>query len=219
MSREIVHNIGFNQIEVHFGISVNRACHLSKKNKIILILIYMSETKGQVPNISFSLLVYETIKYINSKNILPRDKLIEIEEFGSRIGERIVNLLLNQTTGVKAKMETHDIIKFIGNQVWEFIFPKPISKISTNKNDVYIFEINEINLFIPVVRDKEPTTEDMVLADFLLNFLSGMIKGALQVFEVEALVNGSFKFDVLYKDLVEGKRDSAAFSFNLTLLS
>lgn len=184
----------------------------------------MTDTRP-ITNTTFRLVVFETIKYINSKNITPREKLAQMEEFGLRIGERIVNFLMNKIGG-KSKMETEEIIKFISNKVWQYVFPKPVNKVQTNKKGFYFYEVDDIYLFYPLVRDKEPTTEDMVIADYILTFLSGMIKGSLSVFNIESIVNGVCKFDILYTELLfgfeKGKNEGSTifpFQFNIMILS
>lgn len=154
-------------------------------------------------NSTFKLIIFEMIKYIDSKNIQPKEKLSQLEESGMRVGERIVNLILNKLGG-KNKLETKDVIMFISNKVWNYIFPKQVSKIHSNSKGGFFFYIDEIYLFTSLVRSREPNKDDMIIFDYILTFLSGVIKGSLQVFEINSLVNGICKYDILYNELSNG---------------
>ena len=154
-----------------------------------------------IHNSIFNLMIYEVVKYIHSKNITPKDKIIQLEEFGFQIGERIVNFILNKQGG-KNKLESDEIIRFVSKEVWSFIFPNPIPKVTTNKKGHFFYEVDDINLFYSIVREKQPTTEDVVISEYIISFLCGVIKGALKVFDLESIVNGQIKFDLVYNDLL-----------------
>jgi hypothetical protein len=54
---------------------------------------------------------------------------------GNHLGERITNFLLNNVSN-NTKMEVDEIMKFLGRDVWNFLFGKPIGKLQTNRKGI-----------------------------------------------------------------------------------
>ena len=63
-----------------------------------------------VYNTLFNHLIFESVKYIHEKNITPREKLTQLEEMGSQIGERIVYMILNKNYS-RNKLSVEDVVK------------------------------------------------------------------------------------------------------------
>lgn len=178
-------------------------------------------------NTLFNHLIYESVKYIHQKNITPREKLTQLEEMGSQIGERIVYMILNKNS--KNKMSTEDVVILVSEEVWRYLFNKKVSKPRGNKKGNYYFDVDDINLFYPLIKDKNPTSNDMLLTDYLLTVISGIIKGSLGVFDIQCLVNGTCKLDVLFNEVYnkeingtninDEKGVNCCFIFNINILS
>lgn len=95
--------------------------------------MYQNIERSNIVDSFFHFLVLETVNYILKKeNMDTKQKLLEIEDLGSHLGERITNFLLNNTVS-NTKMEIDEIMKFLGRDVWIFLFGKQIAKLQTNR--------------------------------------------------------------------------------------
>jgi hypothetical protein len=175
-------------------------------------------TRKEKININFwNLIILESIKYINNKQLQALDKQQEIQELGLKVGEKSTNLLLSNIGG-KIKMEEHDAIKFISHDVLNFIF-KPASKTSSKSKNTYIYEMDEFPILYPFIIDKDVSMQNTEIIDLILNYYAGIIKGGLKVLNIESIVTGSFKYDVLYKNTsLQSKADQYPLRFTITIL-
>jgi hypothetical protein len=174
--------------------------------------------KASISSTTLNLIVYETIKYIKSKNISNREKILQIEEFGLKIGDKIVNYLLNSLGG-KTKMEEEEIVQFIAKEVWQYIFTKPVAAKSFNRKGVYNFEVDDLQLFTPLIQNKDQSINDVTSFEFLLSYITGIIKGCLLSFNIQSLVSSQYRYDVLYTNIRgQNKSDKYPFSFTITIL-
>ncbi len=181
-----------------------------------------------VYNTLFNHLIFESVKYIHEKNITPREKLTQLEEMGSQIGERIVYMILNKNYS-RNKLSVEDVVILVSDEVWRYLFNKKVSKPRGNKKGNYYFDVDDINLFYPLIKDKSPTSNDMLLTDYLLTVISGIIKGSLGVFDIQCLVNGTCKLDLLFNEVlskelngtnnVDEKGVNCCYVFNINILS
>lgn len=179
-----------------------------------------NQNYNKLPINSINLLVFETIKYIQNKKLTNREKLIEIDMFGQQLGEKVMNYLLVNLIK-KDSLDKNNCINFISNEFWSFIFSKPVTKLSvSNNNKMFFFEVEEINIFIPLVSNKQQNNEEFSNFENILVFISGIIKGALKLFNIESIVVGSFKYDILYQSVINQVRaDKYPFNFNINILS
>lgn len=99
-----------------------------------------TSNKNPINDTIFHLISLESVNYIMNKNIETKQKSLvnnlitikEIEELGQHLGERISNHLLN-TANTMNKMEIDEVMKFLGRDVWIYLFGKQISKLQTNR--------------------------------------------------------------------------------------
>ena len=115
-------------------------------------------------------------------------------------------------------MEEHDAIKFISHDVFNFIF-KPVSKTLSNNKKTYIYEMDEFPILYPFIIDKDITTQNTEIIDLIMNYYAGMIKGGLKVLDIESIVTGSFRYDVLYKNIsLQSKAEQYPLMFTINIL-
>ena len=167
--------------------------------------MYQSIDRTNVYDSIFHMLTLETINYILKKtNIDSKQKLIEIEEIGNHLGERIANHLQNNNsltgTNSSTKMEVDDVMKFLGRDVWLFLFGKQIAKLQTNRKGTFLIDVEELKFHHSLISEKTPLQEEIL--ENILAFVSGIIKGVLGAFNIECNVTAGFKSQVIVANLL-----------------
>lgn len=153
--------------------------------------MYQNIERQNIYDSIFHLLALETVNYILNKSIDIKQKLSEIDELGSHLGERIANHLLNNNNvTTSTKMEVDDIMKFLGREAWLFLFGRQISKLQTNRKGTFLIDCDDIKFHHCLIIDKN--TQDETLEQ-ILSFVSGIVKGVLSAFNVECVVTAGFK--------------------------
>ena len=157
---------------------------LFNKNNYIK-MIYRQEVYDSI----FLLMVNESIQYIFTKKLDKKAQKQEIEELGFPLGEKVTNNLLNTDNNriTSEKNTTESYFQFITQNVWEFIFKDKYCQL-TKENDGSNFVITsgDIRLYNFLVTEKENQSDPKLEA--ILNFVCGIIKGALNVFNIECIV-------------------------------
>ena len=137
----------------------------------------------------FLLMVNESIQYIFSKKLDKKAQKQEIEELGFQVGEKVTNNLLNTDNNkiTSEKNSTESYFQFITQNVWEYIFKDKYCQL-TKENDGSNFVITsgDIRLYNYLVIEKVNQNDPKLEA--VLNFICGIIKGALNVFNIECIV-------------------------------
>lgn len=174
------------------------------------------QTKVKLETSIWNNLILEFIFYINEKQAFLQEKIIEIQEFGINIGEKITNHILS--FGNKSKLEEQDVIKFISNDVFSYIY-KPTSKTLSNNKKTYMFEVDDLPIIVPYINDKVPSQKNEVFIDLILQVYCGIIKGCLKIFDLESIVSSNYKYDILYHNLISSKRhESNPITFTIYIL-
>ena len=137
----------------------------------------------------FILMVNESIQYVFSKNLDKKAQKQEIEELGIQLGEKVTNNLLN-TDKSRATLDKNSVdnyFQFITKNVWEFIFQDSNCQLSKeNEGANYLITSGDIKLYNYLVTEKGNQNDPKLEA--ILNFICGIIKGALNVFNIECIV-------------------------------
>jgi len=184
--------------------------------------MYQNIDRQNVHDSIFNLIALETINYILKKNLDMKQKLTEIEEIGSHLGERIANHLLNNfAVNTSTKLELDDIMKFLGRDVWLFLFGRQISKLQTNRKGIFLIDCDDIKFHHNLIKDKN--TNDEMLTNILC-CVSSIIKGVLSAFNIESSVSANFKAQPIISSIIENKfqinsQGPFSYSFNITLLN
>ena len=154
--------------------------------------MYQNIDRSNICDSIFHMLTLESISYILNKKIENKQKVYEIEGLGAHLGERIANHLLNNnnSTTSSAKMEVDEIMKFLGRDVWLFLFGKQISKLQTNRKGTFLIDCDEIKFHHLLITEKAGQEE---ILEIVLSFVAGVIKGVLSAFNVEGGVTAGFK--------------------------
>ena len=138
----------------------------------------------------FILMVNESIQYVFSKNLDKKAQKQEIEELGIQLGEKVTNNLLN-TDKSRATLDKNSVdnyFQFITKNVWEFIFQDSNCQLSKeNEGANYLITSGDIKLYNYLVTEKGNQNDAKLEA--ILNFICGIIKGALNVFNIECIVS------------------------------
>ena len=138
----------------------------------------------------FILMVNESIQYIFSKKLDKKTQKQEIEELGIQLGEKVTNNLLNtdKSRVTLEKNSVYNYFQFITKNVWEFIFQDQNCQL-TKENDGanYLITSGDIKLYNYLVTEKGNQNDAKLEA--ILNFICGIIKGALNVFNIECIVS------------------------------
>ena len=146
---------------------------------------YQSEVFDSI----FLLMVNESIKYIFSKKLDKKSQKQEIEELGIQLGEKVTNNLLN-TDNNKITSEnnsTESYFQFITQNVWDFIFKDKYCQLTKeNEGSNFVITSGDIRLYNYLVIEKGNQNDPKLEA--VLNFICGIIKGALNVFNIECIV-------------------------------
>ena len=137
----------------------------------------------------FILMVNESIRYVFSKNLDKKAQKQEIEELGIQLGEKVTNNLLNtdKSRSTLDKNSVDNYFQFITKNVWEFIFQDSNCQLSKeNEGANYLITSGDIKLYNYLVTEKGNQNDPKLEA--ILNFICGIIKGALNVFNIECIV-------------------------------
>ena len=137
----------------------------------------------------FILMINESIQYVFSKNLDKKAQKQEIEELGIQLGEKVTNNLLNtdKSRSTLDKNSVDNYFQFITKNVWEFIFQDSNCQLSKeNEGANYLITSGDIKLYNYLVTEKGNQNDPKLEA--ILNFICGIIKGALNVFNIECIV-------------------------------
>ena len=153
--------------------------------------MYQNIDRSSILDSSFHIMALETINYIINKNIETKAKISELEGLGSHLGERVANHLLNNNTTMSnvTKMEADEIMKFLGRDVWIFVFGRQISKLQTNRKGIFLIDAEEIKFHQFLIMDKSGNDQ----LEIILSFVSGIIKGVVAAFNLDCIVTAGFK--------------------------
>ena len=138
----------------------------------------------------FILMVNESIQYIFSKKLDKKTQKQEIEELGIQLGEKVTNNLLNSDKSrvTLEKNSVYNYFQFITKNVWEFIFQDQNCQLTKeNEGANYLITSGDIKLYNYLVTEKGNQNDAKLEA--ILNFICGIIKGALNVFNIECIVS------------------------------
>ena len=138
----------------------------------------------------FILMVNESIQYIFSKKLDKKTQKQEIEELGIQLGEKVTNNLLNtdKSRVTLEKNSVYNYFQFITKNVWEFIFQDQNCQLTKeNEGANYLITSGDIKLYNYLVTEKGNQNDAKLEA--ILNFICGIIKGALNVFNIECIVS------------------------------
>ena len=170
----------------------------------------------------FILMVNESIKYIFSKNLDKKSQKQEIEELGFQLGEKVTNNLLNSDNNriTTEKNSTETYFQFITQNVWDYIFKDKYCQL-TKENDGsnYVITSGDIRLYNYLVTEKGNLND--VKLESVLNFISGIIKGALNVFNIECIVipNVANFSRHLVKEMKNNPEFQYVFTFNVNVFA
>ena len=121
-----------------------------------------------------------------------------------------------------------NIMKFLGRDVWLFLFGRQISKLQTNRKGTFLIDCDDIKFHHNLIIDKNSQDETL---ENILSFVGGIIKGVLAAFNVECSVSPVFKSQPIISTILslgsDGKSQSNnqntqgpfSYSFNITLLN
>ena len=148
------------------------------------------QTQENVCDSLFILLVNESIQYVFSKQLDKKSQKQEIEELGIQLGEKVTNNLLNtdKSRVTLEKNSVYNYFQFITKNVWEFIFQDQNCQLTKeNEGANYLITSGDIKLYNYLVTEKGNQNDAKLEA--ILNFICGIIKGALNVFNIECIVS------------------------------
>ena len=171
----------------------------------------------------FILMVNESIQYIFSKKLDKKTQKQEIEELGIQLGEKVTNNLLNtdKSRVTLEKNSVYNYFQFITKNVWEFIFQDQNCQLTKeNEGANYLITSGDIKLYNYLVTEKGNQNDAKLEA--ILNFICGIIKGALNVFNIECIVSPNVTS--YSKQLVRDFKNfldyySYMFTFNINVFS
>ena len=148
-------------------------------------MLYQHEVSDSL----FLLMVNESIQYIFSKKLDKKAQKQEIEELGFQIGEKVTNNLLNtdnnRITSEKKSIENYFL--FITQNVWSYIFQDTFCQYAKeNDGSNFVITSGDIRLYNFLVTEKGNQSDPKLEA--VLNFICGIIKGSLSVFNIECIV-------------------------------
>ena len=168
------------------------------------------------------LMVNESIKYIFSKKLDKKTQKQEVEELGFQLGEKVTNNLLNTDNNriTSENNPTEAYFQFFTQKVWDFIFKDKYCQL-TKENDGsnYVITSGDIKLYNFLVSEKGNQNEPKLEA--VLNFISGIIKGSLNVFNIECIVipNVANYSRHLVKDIKNCPEFQYIFTFNVNVFT
>ena len=170
----------------------------------------------------FLLIVNESIQCCFSKKLDKKAQKQEIEELGFQLGEKVTNNLLNTDNNriTSEKNSTETYFQFITQNVWEFIFKDKYCQL-TKENDGsnYVITSGDIRLYNFLVTEKGNQNDQKL--ESILNFICGIIKGALNVFNIECIVipNVANYSKHLAKDMKNCPEFQYIFTFNINVFA
>ncbi len=175
--------------------------------------MYQNVDRSNIYDTIFHFMVLETMNYILKKeNLEIKEKISQIDEIGSHLGERITNHLLNKNNlSSNTKMEVDEIMKFLGRDVWLFLFGKQITKLQTNRKGTFLIDCDELKFHHCLISDKSGPTDNL---EHILSFICGIIKGVLGTFNHESNVNATFKLQPIINYLLNVSNPIPADSKN-----
>lgn len=125
-------------------------------------------------------------------------------------------------------MELNDILKFLGRDVWNFVFGKYIGKLQTNRKGkhfnekgTYLIDCEDIKFHHFLIKEKTPSLNETLALDNILYLVSGLIKGVLACFNIDASVQPSFKpqtaLNNIFKKADVNQEDSSGYAYSFTI--
>jgi len=141
----------------------------------------------QVDSEIWVLLVHSYLKSIfentqKDKNV----KNLALENLASDLGRNIVEKCVDdRLSRYKTRL---DIIKFIGVDVWTFLFGKAVTKIDSRDEvrETYYFHDNDFKFFRRISTESETGKE---YVQFCMTFISYLLRSALLAFSIESDIN------------------------------
>lgn len=129
-------------------------------------------------------------------------KFLTLENLASSIGKNIVEKCADDRLGRYRSRQ--DIVKFIGIDVWTFIFGKNVTKIDSREDnkESYVFIDNDFRFLKRISPENESSKEYIT---FCMSFISLLIKSALESFSIDSEVNA------------ESINNFVEFTFTITL--
>ena len=179
--------------------------------------------QAEVYDSIFLLMVNQSIQYIFSKKLDKKSQKQEIEELGFQLGEKITNNLLNTdnnriTTSEENSIENY--FQFITQNVWEYIFKDKFCQLKKENEGLnFLIICGDIRLYNFLVTEIGNQNDPKLEA--VLNFICGIIKGALNVFNVEGIVipNVVNYSSHLVKNVKNFPENQYLFTFNVNVFS
>ena len=102
-------------------------------------------------------------------------------------------------------MEVDEILKFLGRDVWLFIFTRQITKLQTNRKGTFLIDCDELRFHHSLISEKNGLTD---ILEHTLCFVCGLIKGVLNTFNYESNVNATFKLGPIINLLLNNSNTS-----------
>lgn len=124
-------------------------------------------------------------------------------------------------------MNEGDVMKFLGRDVWTFIFGKQISKLRTdNKGQLkiliiigtFIIDVDELKFHCFLFSNKNPSLEETKNLENIIVIVAGIIKGVLGTFNNDCTVNYSLKPQPLINTLTNGNPQINEFAYSFTIM-
>ena len=154
----------------------------------------MDNNNNEIQDSSFILLVYESINYILSKKIEKKEKNEQIEQLGINLGEKVTHFLMNDPKNDSEKFIGSDnILNLIFNEVWYFIFKNKNNFLNKEQTGIYKFTCSNFKLYNYLIVDRSFKLDEKLNA--ILKFSCGILKGALNAFNIDSLINYNIKDD------------------------
>mmetsp|Transcript_17200 Transcript_17200/g.32848 ORF Transcript_17200/g.32848 Transcript_17200/m.32848 type:complete len:191 (+) Transcript_17200:240-812(+) len=137
---------------------------------------------------SFAFLFSELVQYCQQRVSHVAELENRLEEVGSRVGERVLELLCYREKGGRRETRLLGVLSFIHTTVWRCLFGKPAESLErgTDREDEYMISDREllVNRFISVPRDMGQLNCGA--------FVSGIVKGILDSAGFDAQVSAHF---------------------------
>lgn len=180
--------------------------------------MYQNIERSNIYDSIFHFMVLETMNYILKKDSLDiKQKISQIDEMGCHLGERITNHLLNKINlSTSTKMEVDEIMKFLGRDVWLFVFGKQIIKLQTNRKGTFLIDCDELKFHHSLITEKNGSSENL---EHILCFICGIIKGVLGTFNYESNVTAAFKLQPIINYLLNVSSSNAIDKTSSTTIS
>lgn len=162
---------------------------------------------NEISDSSFILLAFESIKYILSKKLDPKIQNEQLDELGQHLGERVSNFLMNsvEVNASKNKKDLeflNQIMRFLGKDVWIFLFGKQIKKLQRSNEGIYSIDSEEIKLHCLLLSEKNNQSDEKL--DAILTFICGILKGVINSFNLECTVTAALGPGLSNQNKAEG---------------